>query len=365
MIVKTLGQVMTPKAIVDVMFSLKINHGRTLEPSSGTGNFSHKSDVCIEKDASIAHKNAIIMDFFDYPITEKFDTVIGNPPYVQYKHIEFDTKMKLDMFLFDARSNLYLFFIKKCIDHLNKNGELIFIVPRELMKLTSAMKLNEYMFEHGTIKTAIETGDERIFEGASPNCLIFRYVKDDMSHKMDDGRRYFVSNGQITFLNGSKSLFSDYFYCKVGAVSGLDWVFEHPDGVPFVYSKTRTDGSLKRMIYNIDHPHLEQYKQLLLNRKLKQFTEDKYYEWGRKLKIINDKRVYVNCKTRVENPFFVDDCLYYDGSILAVFLKDQKQDLLEIVKTINGVDWESSGFKVGGRYIFNCKSLENSLINFS
>lgn len=37
------------------------------------------------------------MDFFDYGEENKFETIIGNPPYVRYKDIPPDTKKKLNM----------------------------------------------------------------------------------------------------------------------------------------------------------------------------------------------------------------------------------------------------------------------------
>lgn len=32
------------------------------------------------------------MDFFDYPLENQFDTIIGNPPYVKHKDIAPSTK---------------------------------------------------------------------------------------------------------------------------------------------------------------------------------------------------------------------------------------------------------------------------------
>jgi adenine-specific DNA-methyltransferase len=83
------------------------------------------------------------MDFFDFPISNKYSTIIGNPPYVKYQDIIPETLRKISSNIFDERTNLNLFFIEKCIKHLKKHGELIFIVPRDFMKSTSAIKLNE------------------------------------------------------------------------------------------------------------------------------------------------------------------------------------------------------------------------------
>jgi len=87
--IKNLGQVYTPEKIVDYMLSLRQNSGNVLEPSSGTGVFSSKLDNCIsiEIDKEYAINGALNMDFFDYSIDNKFDTIIGNPPYVDFKSI--------------------------------------------------------------------------------------------------------------------------------------------------------------------------------------------------------------------------------------------------------------------------------------
>ena len=172
--IKNYGQVWTNQETVDLMLSLRKNKGRTLEPSCGNGAFSNLTPNCvaIELDKKVAPDYALNMDFFDYPIEEKFNTIIGNPPYVRYQDILSETKEKLDMTLFDKRSNLYLFFIEKCIKQLNKNGELIFIVPRELLKATSAKKLNEFIFKEGTITDFYNLGDKKIFNIAGGNSWI-------------------------------------------------------------------------------------------------------------------------------------------------------------------------------------------------
>ena len=67
----------------------------------------------------------------------------------------------------------------------------------------------------------------------------------------------------------------------------------------------------------------------------------------------------MNCKTRTHNPFFVHDCKNFDGSVLAIFPKDEHVDLEEFATKLNNLDWETLGFKCGGRYLFSQKSLEN------
>ena len=92
--VETLGQVFTPPSVVKTMLALRKRGGRVLEPSCGDGAFSKNLPECvaIEFDATHAPAGSLNIDFFSYPLSEKFETVIGNPPYVRYQDIHLDAK---------------------------------------------------------------------------------------------------------------------------------------------------------------------------------------------------------------------------------------------------------------------------------
>ena len=100
--VEQLGQVFTPSKVVDFMLDLCRNTGRVLEPSAGDGAFFKRLTdlgrdcVGIELDGSIAPTGVRVMDFFDFPEKEQFSTIIGNPPYVRYQDVPFETRFKLD-----------------------------------------------------------------------------------------------------------------------------------------------------------------------------------------------------------------------------------------------------------------------------
>jgi adenine-specific DNA-methyltransferase len=365
--VSELGQVFTPEGVVDEMLGLRRCFGRVLEPSCGDGAFTAKIPGCVglELDPAQCGVGCINMDFFDYPLEERFDTIIGNPPYVRFQDIGGGTKAKLDLGLFDERSNLYLFFIEKCIRHLTDNGELIFIVPRDFLKATSSMKLNRFIFEQGTITDVIELGDKRVFNGFSPNCIIFRFEKGNFSRRTNGGKRFVYNCGQLLFTdNVYERVFKDLFYVKVGAVSGKDAVFANEEfgNVDFVCSSTVKTGKTKRMIFNDLCPFLEQHKGSLLSRKIKKFDADNWWQWGRLHHVTDKKRIYVNSKTRNERPFFTHSCNNYDGSVLAIFPKNQMADTDALCERLNGLDWGELGFVCDGRFLFSQKSLENTLI---
>lgn len=363
--VETLGQVFTPQSIVAQMLTLRRNEGRVLEPSCGDGAFFNEIPNCvgIEIDSHHCPEGAKNMDFFDYPVSEKFETIIGNPPYVRYQDIPKETKMKIKSNLFDERTNLYLFFIEKCINHLTEHGELIFITPRDFLKATSSINLNKFIFENGTITDIIDLGDQKIFKGFSPNCVIFRFEKGDFSRATNVTKRFTLCNGQLLFTDNQYPLFfSDVFFVKVGAVSGADKYFESEEygNRDFVCSYTCQTGKTKRMIYNEQSPYLQQFKQELLNRKIKHFDETNWWTWGRNHYVSSEKRIYVNAKTRNTRPFFLHESNDYDGSVLAIFPHNQNIDLQHACNMLNDVNWNELGFVCDGRYLFSQKSLESS-----
>lgn len=385
--VKELGQIFTPTFIVNFMLGLRKNEGRILEPSCGPGYFSEnlKNCVAIEIDKTICPKYAKNIDFFSYSTSETFNTVIGNPPYVRFQDIGQPTKRLLKSDLFDARTNLYLFFIEKCLRHLRKGGELILITPRDFLKATSSRKLNRLIANEGTITHLVDLGDLRVFDDATPNCVIWRFVKGDFSRRtqyfnasqMTDARflhhptvkwqaRKFVElGGHLSFLEGDYSLrLSSLFFVKVGAVSGADEIFAHSKhgNQDFVYSETGKTQQLRRMIYQKRVKYLDQFKDRLIGRRIKKFDETNWWEWGRDCYHSAGPRIYVNAKTRSETPFFLHECTHYDGSVLALFPLDPRLDIKVACELLNQVDWEELGFVCDGRFMFGQRSLENAFL---
>ncbi len=368
--VTNLGQVFTPPDVVNFMLDLCRNRGRVLEPSAGDGAFyrallARQADVtAVELDPSVAPAGVQVMDFFDFPENEQFDTVIGNPPYVRIQDVTVDTRNKLKSPLFDGRSNLFLFFIEKCVQHLKPGGELVFIVPREFIKLTAAKKLNRWLFEQGSITHFYETGDSRVFGEHTPNCAIFRFEKGRMDRSMPDGRTFTEVDGQLMFLrNDYPQPFSDIFTVKVGGVSGADEIFTHPKGnMEFVCSKTVDTGETRRMFYEVQNTWLREHKEKLLARRVTDFDESNWWRWGRHFPINNYPRIYVNGRTRKAEPFFLHDCNAFDGSILALFLNHRKisrRDLIACTTLLNrNVDWQELGFICDGRFLFTQRSLQ-------
>ena len=370
---KDLGQFFTPPDIVDKMVGLRVNQGSILEPSVGDGAFFsvlENTAVGIEIDGTVVNNDRVIVgDFFAYSNENKFDTIIGNPPYVRYNDIAEETKNLLDNTLLDKRSNLYLFFIKKCLNHLNPNGELIFITPRDFLKATSARKLNELLYNQGSMSHYYELGDKKIFKDAAPNCAIWRWEKGRTDRNMQPTGMFQCRSGQILFNDysgaDSSNLFGttlgDFFDIKVGAVSGADdaFVSEKNGCTDMVYSRTAKTGETRRVIYNRKDDSLYPHKKRLLMRGIRRFDESNWWEWGRKFCQRTGPRIYVNGKTRNKKPFFVSEVESYDGSVLALFPK-KGINIEKALEKLNNTDWATLGFVCDGRLIFSQRSLSTT-----
>ena len=380
-----LGQIFTPPAIVDCMRQLVRNHGRVLEPACGDGAFLRHfpGALGIEIDPRHAPPGAEVMNFFELDDDERFETIIGNPPYVRFQDISPGTRRLAGDSVLDKRANLYLFFIEKCLRLLAPGGELIFITPRDFLKATSAVQLNQLIFDSGTITDFIDLGDLHLFDDATPNCAIWRFVRGDESRttryaalRQSDGvaglhnlawetRRFIESGGHLLFSRHAYPLrLSDIAFVKVGAVSGADALYasaEHGNR-DFVCSSTASDGETRRMIWcEPGEPPPEAllpHKLRLISRRIRRFDEFNWWHWGRGYFQSEQPRVYVNHKTRRAQPFFVHDCPHYDGAVLAIFAHDPTVDVRALADALNDVDWDDLGFVCDGRYLFAQRSLE-------
>lgn len=398
------GQVFTPEPVVRFMIGLmkKGGEGALLEPSCGDGAFYHalqsayplRPITAIELDPRVSPPGAIVADFFRWApkrAFQGFDTIIGNPPYVRYQDILPGTREAFTAGCLDGRSNLYLHFIERCVRLLAPGGELIFITPRDFIKLTSAARLNTWMLEHGSFTHVVELGDRPVFKGATPNCMIWRFERGrfersvqfaaldgrarigDLETLVWETRHSHIANGHLSFEKGSGVhseclRLGDVAQIRVGAISGDDPLFGAlPGNREFVCSRTRTSGVLRPMFWSEDEPKAPElllpYKARLIARGVRRFTEENWWKWGRKHFMSDAPRIYVNTKTRQKRPFFMHECKDYDGSILAIFphrANMARDELAAWCEALNDVDWAAQGFVCDGRFLFSQRSLLNA-----
>lgn len=192
--IKTRGQYFTPKTVAEFMVNLgnKDITAKVLEPCAGKGIFldvlwktGFRNVMAYEIDTLLTNKSPIKVEYRDFlstDIREKFDVIIGNPPYVRWKNIPAEVHEKLRNVSYwqdkiNGLSDLLYAFIYLCIDKLKENGELIFITPIFWTQTLHAGKLRQYMCEKGDLEVLITFNEMRIFKEVSTSALIFKYVK--------------------------------------------------------------------------------------------------------------------------------------------------------------------------------------------
>jgi adenine-specific DNA-methyltransferase len=370
---KSLGQYFTvDESLQKFVYSVCKNKGQLLEPSFGAGHLLKQfllsnpdyPMVCCEIDKKITPcvtfkeaQTVIYGDFIKESITQKFTTIVGNPPYVKQ----------------EKNRNLYLQFIEKCIGLLDTNGELIFIVPSDFLKLTSAAEIIRKMVNEGSFTDFYYPNNEKLFEDSSVDVVIFRYQKDLKTRKcLYNGveRTWHFNEGIITFSSPtteSTVTLGELFDCYVGFVSGRDKVFSNTLGnlnllcdkdkvCPFICIDKYPSGNKAVDDYLMIH------KKDLLERKIRKFDEDNWFTWGaiRNKTAIDERKgkdcIYVRTMTRKNDVAFIGKVQYFGGGLLCLCPKNDGLDLEPIVKLLNSSsvkqDYIYSGrFKIGQKQV--------------
>jgi len=352
-----------------------------LEPSIGQGDLvsfvndkrpniifdMYEIDNNITLLENIEKDNVIYTDFMVKQITKKYDTIIGNPPYIKTK-----------------KSNLYIDFTEKCYDLLTDNGELIFIVPSDFLKLTSAAKLLDNMMINGTFTHIFHPHNEKMFENASIDIIIFRYCKNASIDKkvLNNKKIRYIANckGLITFceeINDNNYTFRDYFDVYVGLVSGKEKVYKNEEygNIEVLNAENKVDKYIYIDKYPCDNDninkHLLDNKKELIEREIRKFNENNWFEWGapRNISTINKnigkECIYISNLTRKKKVSFLGKVSYFGGGLIMIKPKI-KCDLEKIVDYMNSDTFKdnfiySGRFKIGHRQICNSNIPNNCL----
>jgi adenine-specific DNA-methyltransferase len=111
-------------------------------------------------------------DFFDtewmFGLTEGFDVVIGNPPYVRPHKLssEFKEVLWRTYGTFEKKADLYVCFIELAVKLLRSDGTVSFIASNGFLRLDSFTALRSFLLRETSIRALIDF-EEDVFESAA------------------------------------------------------------------------------------------------------------------------------------------------------------------------------------------------------
>lgn len=249
-----LGQFYTPEDVVDLLtcYAVRRPTDLVLDPASGGGSFlrsayarkrvlgaTHARTLAelwgceITSFAAVlstvtlatadvsepaAYPRIILSDFFDLSpdqvtsleipgelgnliVPRHFDAVIGNPPYISYRHITNsgailnalavpDDRIKYPRFT--GKSDAYLWFIVHATRYLRSGGRLAFVVSSAILFSDYGIPLIRFIGRHYRIQAIIDSMVERWFPEADTNTVLLLLERDEDATAREDNIIRFV-----------------------------------------------------------------------------------------------------------------------------------------------------------------------------
>jgi len=339
-----LGQIYTPKKIVklilnEVGYNNEIQTSKILEPSCGDGNFLieivkriiRHTDRKIIKETlnnniyawdidkqniidcknrlnsflnrigieSIKWDNIKCLNSIDKKNINlhknKFDFIVGNPPYILYRNLDDKNKkllMEWDWNKKVLNNNIFVTFIELSFYCLKKTGEIGMIVPRTMLS-QQYKKMKFHFLKSKNISKIIDFRNKQIFKNVFITTLIF------------------IANKKTNNFNIKEYYYDFYFdrkFIKLKDICNIYLLFSTLNNELFLYSKSR----IKLGDYNIITYKDKEYK---IEKELFIFNNNKnkplyilypYNDKHELLKINEVKKCYpffyeFLCKNKIEN----------------------------------------------------------------
>jgi len=249
------GIFFTPKPLRDIILRyIDISPKSVLEPTCGSGEFLADCEMMfpeaslegVELDETLsgvakgnAPRSVIHNQNFLTFDGEKFDLIIGNPPFVQMKPVFKEASV--------GRSNLYIEILYKCItQHLNENGVLAMVLPSTIMNGHFSQPVRDLILTKKIIH--FETIREHTFKDtkAGVSILVIQNTPGDNTKYSFGG--FITEDAQelTTMSEGVKKLKDVDVFVKYGMMTKTlqDSFSRDPSHTPFVLKKDLSQGGV-------------------------------------------------------------------------------------------------------------------------
>ena len=285
------------------------------------------------KDLSINNTQIINQDYLisnDVILNEndKFDLIIGNPPYYVMKKKNVNKKYYK---YFNGRPNIFILFIIKSLTKLNKNGILSFILPKNFLNCLYYNKTRKFINNNFTILNIIECNDKYIETQQDTILLIIQNNKDIENNNL---KNILNINDYIIFGTKENIIKLNNIYKNSTTLNELNCKVSVGNIVWNQCKSILTDDNKKtRLIYNSDI-----YNNNIILKKYKNETKKNYIDkkgftspllvcnrgYGKGKYIFNFCLIDVNYEYLIENHLI---CIKYKNNI-------NKDELIKLYNNI-------------------------------
>ena len=282
------------------------------------------SDIDVVDQFNIFCGDSLKINFKDIFGVDKFDYIVGNPPYIGQKLLDNEYKKFLYKEYEDVyrgKGDLYFCFYKKILDLLDKDAVAGIITPRYFMQSPSGKFLRKYLISNSRINTIIDFLGANLFNNLGiASCIVifehsdfqnnyidlYKIIDDNISIKKITNLEEYINQGNFKKLKVNQNSLGESwmmvdqeefkFYNKIQSKSQyfLDEICESFQGI--------ITGCDKAFVIKKDDQNIEKINKNLLKNWIKNKDVGKY--------IINNsqyKLIYTNDIDTEENYKFVID----------------------------------------------------------
>ena len=297
------------------------------------------------------NRNLIKGSFFDLPVSEKFDLVIQNPPYVR-QELLLDGANSKDRIRYNessllstipSKSNLYIYFLLKSILHLKEDGVMVAVIYDSWLYSSFGKFLKESLLKLGRLES-IYHFKKSAFENVEIGATVIKFIKDK-SHKKS------ISYYPLSDLNDLKAYNGLNTNClKLKQQELLTYSFNNNSIINFKSSlfkelKTIVSQPIQRGTSAVVNSHFIFSKNELPELKpiVKDVSQIKTYT-------VNQENAYI----LAVNGSISNETRQYLESVKNEILKTPAKKFIAVKRDIQTKrDWYKINLKATGNFIFN------------